>query len=64
MANVEILAPKPPSFAALVRQFFTELSLRDVERALAVPMMRFEQPMLNYLARAEIVVVLGQAGES
>jgi site-specific recombinase XerD len=39
-------------------------SLHDVERALAVPMKRFERPMLNYLTRAEIVAVLGQPGES
>ncbi|WP_240975236.1 tyrosine-type recombinase/integrase [Paraburkholderia aromaticivorans] len=39
-------------------------SLHDVERALAVPMKRFERPMLNYLTRAEMVTVLGQPGES
>lgn len=39
-------------------------SLHDVERALAVPMKRFERPMLNYLTRAEMVAVLGQPGES
>jgi site-specific recombinase XerD len=39
-------------------------SLHDVERALAVPMKRFERPMLNYLTRAEMVTVLGQSGKS
>lgn len=39
-------------------------SLHDVERALAVPMKRFERPMLDYLTRAEIVAVLGEPGES
>lgn len=35
-------------------------SLHDVERALAVPMKRFERPMLGFLTRAEMVEVLGQ----
>ena len=39
-------------------------SLHDTERALAVPMKRFERPMLNYLTRAEMVAVLGQKGEN
>ena len=39
-------------------------SLHDVERALAVPMKRFERPMLSYLTRAEMIAVLGQPGES
>jgi len=39
-------------------------SLLDVERALAVPMKRFERPMLNFLTRAEMVAVLGQPGKS
>ena len=39
-------------------------SLHDVERALAVPMKRFERPMLDYLTRAEMVAVLGEPGES
>ncbi len=39
-------------------------SLHDVERALAVPMKRFERPMLNFLSRAEMVAVLGQPAES
>ena len=38
-------------------------SLHDVERALAVPMKRFERPMLDYLTRAEMVAVLGEPGE-
>jgi site-specific recombinase XerD len=37
-------------------------SLHDVERALAVPMKRFERPMLGFLSRAEMVAVLGQPG--
>ena len=36
--------------------------LHDVERALAVPMKRFERPMLGFLTREEIVEVLGQPG--
>ena len=39
-------------------------SLHDVERALAVPMKRFERPMLDYLTRAEMLAVLGESGES
>ncbi len=39
-------------------------SLHDVERALAVPMKRFERPMLGFLTRAEMVAVLGQPGRS
>ena len=39
-------------------------SLHDVERALAVPMKRFERPMLGFLTRAEMEAVLGQPGES
>ena len=39
-------------------------SLHVVERALAVPMKRFERPMLGYLTREEMVAVLGQPGES
>ncbi len=35
-------------------------SLHDVERALAVPMKRFERPMLGFLTRPEMVAVLGQ----
>ncbi|WP_374703314.1 hypothetical protein [Cupriavidus pauculus] len=36
-------------------------SLHDVERALSVPMKRFERPMLNYLTRAEMVAVPSHA---
>jgi len=39
-------------------------SLHDVERALAVPMKRFERPMLDFLTRAEMVEVLGQPGQN
>ena len=39
-------------------------SLHAVERALGVPMKRFERPMLGYLTRKEMVAVLGQPGES
>ena len=39
-------------------------SLHDVERALAVPMKRFERPMLGFLTRAEMVAVLGQPGQN
>jgi site-specific recombinase XerD len=39
-------------------------SLHDVERALAVPMKRFERPMLSFLTRAEMTAVLGQPGAS
>lgn len=37
-------------------------SLHDIERALAVPMKRFERPMLGFLSRAEMLAVLGQPG--
>lgn len=39
-------------------------SLHDVERALAVPMKRFERPMLGFLTRTEMEAVLGQPGAS
>lgn len=39
-------------------------SLGMIERALAVPMKRFEQPMLGYLSRQEMEAVLGQPGPS
>ncbi|MCF8157400.1 MAG: site-specific integrase [Rhodoferax sp.] len=39
-------------------------SLHDVERALAVPMKRFERPILGFLSRTEMVAVLGQPGPS
>ena len=35
-------------------------SLHAVERALAVPMKRFERPMLGFLTREEMLAVLGQ----
>lgn len=37
-------------------------SLHDIERALAVPMKRFERPMLGFLTRPEMLAVLGQSG--
>ena len=37
-------------------------SLHVVERALAVPMKRFEQPMPGFLTREEMVAVMGQPG--
>jgi site-specific recombinase XerD len=37
-------------------------SLHVVERALAVPMKRFERPMLGFLTREEMAAVLGQPG--
>lgn len=39
-------------------------SLHDIERALAVPMKRFERPMLGFLTREEMMAVLGQPGAS
>ena len=39
-------------------------SLHAVERALAVPMKRFERPMLGFLTREEMLAVLGQPGQS
>jgi site-specific recombinase XerD len=39
-------------------------SLLAVERALAVPMKRFERPMLGFLTREEMMAVLGQPGSS
>jgi site-specific recombinase XerD len=39
-------------------------ALQTVERALAVPMKRFERPMLNFLTRSEMMAVLGQPGTS
>lgn len=38
------------------------LSLHAVERALSVPMKRFERPMLDFLTREEMFAVLGQPG--
>ncbi|MFZ1905883.1 MAG: site-specific integrase [Steroidobacteraceae bacterium] len=40
------------------------LSLQTVERALSVPMKRFERPMLNFLSREEMLAVLGRPGTS
>jgi site-specific recombinase XerD len=39
-------------------------SLHAVERALAVPMKRFERPMLGFLTREEMMAVLGQPGST
>jgi site-specific recombinase XerD len=39
-------------------------SLHTVERALAVPMKRFERPMLGFLSREEMLAVLGDPGKS
>jgi site-specific recombinase XerD len=38
-------------------------ALHDIERALAVPMKRFERPMLGFLTRPEMLAVLGQPGK-
>ncbi len=40
------------------------LSLHVVERALSVPMKRFERPMLDFLTREEMLSVLGHLGSS
>jgi site-specific recombinase XerD len=40
------------------------LSLHVIERALGVPMKRFERPMLDFLSREEMLAVLGQPGQS
>jgi len=40
------------------------LSLHAVERALSVPMKRFERPMLDFLSREQMLAVLGQPGQS
>jgi site-specific recombinase XerD len=39
-------------------------SLHVVERALAVPMKRFERPILGFLTREEMTAVLGQPGST
>ena len=39
-------------------------ALHMIERAMAVPMKRFERPMLGYLTRQEMLAVLGQPGAS
>jgi site-specific recombinase XerD len=38
-------------------------SFQVIERALGVPMKRFERPMLGFLSREEMMAVLGQPGE-
>ena len=38
-------------------------ALHDIERALAVPMKRFERPMLGFLTHPEMLAVLGNPGE-
>ena len=53
-----------------LRAFLTFAGRRDlsalhiVERALAVPMKRFERPMLGFLSREEMLAILGEPGES
>ena len=37
-------------------------ALHTVERAMAVPMKRFDRPLLGHLTRAEMTAVLGQPG--
>jgi site-specific recombinase XerD len=37
-------------------------ALHAIERAMAVPMKRFERPLLGYLTRPEMIAVLGQPG--
>jgi site-specific recombinase XerD len=39
-------------------------SLYVVERALAVPMKRFDRPMLGFLSREEMLAIIGEPGES
>ena len=39
-------------------------SLYVIERALGVPMKRFERPMLGFLSREEMIAVLGEPGSS
>jgi site-specific recombinase XerD len=39
-------------------------ALHTVERAMAVPMKRFERPILGYLTRPEMLAVIGQPGAS
>jgi site-specific recombinase XerD len=39
-------------------------SLHVVERAMALPMKRFERPMLGFLTREEMMAVLGQPGST
>jgi site-specific recombinase XerD len=53
-----------------LRAFLKFAARRDVssfyviERALRVPMKRFERPMLGFLSREEMLAVLGQPGET
>jgi site-specific recombinase XerD len=39
-------------------------SLHVIERALGVPMKRFERPMLGFLSREEMLAVMGQPGDT
>jgi len=39
-------------------------SLQVIERALGVPVKRFERPMFGYLTREEVLAVIGEAGDS
>jgi site-specific recombinase XerD len=39
-------------------------ALHAVEKALAVPMKRFERPMLGYLSRGEMLAIIGKPDES
>lgn len=39
-------------------------SLHSIERALGVPMKRFERPMLGFLSREEMMAVLGEPGST
>jgi site-specific recombinase XerD len=55
---------------AVLRAFLKFAARRDVssfyiiERALGVPMKRFEQPMLGFLSREEMLSVIGQPGNT
>lgn len=39
-------------------------SLQVIERALAVPMKRFDRPMLGFLSREEMLAIIGEPGDS
>jgi len=39
-------------------------SFYTIERALGIPMKRFERPMLGYLSREEMIAVIGDPGET
>jgi site-specific recombinase XerD len=39
-------------------------SLHDIERALGVPMKRFDRPMLGFLSREEMLAVIGEPGST